>query len=237
MRFAVVHDNSDNPYGFSWLLLVDRERELTTGDTALRPLADFAAQQILVDLHALDKATAEARIASTEYVNLSWTILTLNAWAKFTNNATYQAAVDQATNDWLMDPAVDAMCPFAKDTAPNATGFFAPCLLRLATVVDVKGPEAARSWVTQRLPSTLDIQPITSPNGIHAHSLNFSRAVGLWGIFVTTGDTRYQEAFAQLMNYQMAHPDIWRTNYANYAHWVAQFGVLAIDRTYAQFPG
>lgn len=133
-----------------------------------------------------------------------------------------------------MDRAVDAQCPVTVDTAPNATGFMPSCLLRLAAVTEVRGAQEARDWVVARLPRNFTIDPIANPNGIHAHALNFSRAFALWDIFQATHDPHHQQMSATLLNYQMAHPDLWRVDYADYAHWVAQFGVRAIDASFGQ---
>lgn len=233
MRFAVVHNTSDNPYGFAWLLRVERELEITTGNTTLRPLADYAAQQIANGIQALDTATAQKDILSSEYANLSWAVLNLNLWSQFTHNATLQAVVDTATSNRLMDSTIDTQCPVTADAAPDATGFMPPCLLRLAAVIEVQGAKAAHDWVLARLPHNFTIDPIANPNGIHAHALNFSRAFALWDIFQSTQDPRYQQTYANLLNYQIAHPDLWRVDYPDYSHWVAQFGVLAIDSSFA----
>lgn len=49
------------------------------------------AQQIVKDIQAMDTATAEKNILSSEYANLSWAVLNLNLWAQFTHDATMQA--------------------------------------------------------------------------------------------------------------------------------------------------
>ena len=72
------------------------------------------------------------------------------------------------------------------------------------------------------------IEPIGDEASVHQAGLNFSRAWGLWHLYKMTGEERFLEAFLRHFKATFDRPDIWRGDYRSHAHWVAQFGMLAL---------
>src|SRR5687768_12590177 len=73
---------TENPYGFGWFLILARERELSTGKQDFRPLANFAAQQ-MVSWFQTRKTNNDAKtyILNTAHPNYSWSLINLDVWA------------------------------------------------------------------------------------------------------------------------------------------------------------
>ncbi len=230
---------TENPYGFGWFLILARERELATGEEDLRPMADFAAQQMVAwfEARAAD-GDAQQFILNTAHPNYNWSLINLDVWARYTRDKELLAAVSKAAEP-LGDKALDGLCPVKNDTNPNATGFQPACLMRLAAMIQVKG-DAARKWVAARLPkNALHIDPVTEPTNCHAGGLNFTRAFALYHLYLSTGDARYRDNYAELIRYHVGRPDLYmgemylgNPDYMCYSHWVAQVGVRAISLSY-----
>ena len=230
---------SENPYGFGWFLILARERELDTGDKDLRPMADFAANQMVswFDTRAAE-GDAQRFILNTAHPNYSWSLINLDIWARFTEDKELLAATRAAAKP-LLDTGLDGLCPAKNDTNPKASGFQPACLMRLVAVRQVQG-ESADKWVAARLPKkALRIEPITDPTNCHAGGLNFTRAFALYNLYRSTGDTAYRDNYAELIRYHVGRPDLYidesytgNPGYMCYSHWVAQVGVRAISLSY-----
>lgn len=230
---------SENPYGFGWFLILARERELATGEKDLRPMAEFAADQMVswFEARAAD-GDAQRFILNTAHPNYSWSLLNLDVWAKYTKDKALLAAVKKAAEP-LLDDSLDGLCPLKNDTNPKATGFQPACLMRLAAIIQVKG-RSADTWVAERLPKkALHIEPVTEPTNCHAGGLNFTRAFALYQLYRSTGDAAYRDNYAELIRYHVGRPDLYidesyvgDPGYMCYSHWVAQVGVRAISLSY-----
>jgi hypothetical protein len=230
---------SENPYGFGWFLILARERERTTGKEDMRPMADFAAGE-MVKWFAEREASGDAQsfILNRAHPNYSWSLLNLDVWARYTKDKALLAAVENAAKP-LMDESLDALCPVKLDTSATATGFQPACLMRLAAIIQIKG-SAAEKWVAARLPKNpLHIEPIEEPSNCHAGGLNFTRAFALYQLYRSTGQTAYRDNYAELIRYHVGRPDLYvdesyagDPGYMCYSHWVAQVGVRAISLSY-----
>lgn len=230
---------SENPYGFGWFLILARERELATGEKDLRPMADFAADQMVSWFEAREtNGDAVQFILNTAHPNYSWSLLNLDVWAKYTKDKALLAAVKKAAQP-LLDDSLDGLCPVKNDVNPKASGFQPACLMRLAAIIQIKGRDADR-WVAERLPKkALHIEPVTEPQNCHAGGLNFTRAFALYQLYRSTGDTAYRDNYAELIRYHVGRPDLYidesyagDPGYMCYSHWVAQVGVRAISLSY-----
>jgi hypothetical protein len=229
--------NRENPYGFSWLLALVKEREEVTGKTDLRPLAEEAVAQMRALVESLTPEQARQRVLVPNYPNLSWALIHLQLWAEYTRDAELESFVKDKTEAFLLDPELDELCPVASDTTPDHREFFPPCLMRLAAVSQTWDVPHARlrAWMGERVPANLWIEPVTAPVRNHSHALNFSRSYALWHIWEATNNVRHRRNFTSLIRYQIGRPDLWdleaTLGYA-VSHWVAQFGVRAIAQTY-----
>ncbi|MGA8548085.1 MAG: DUF2891 family protein [Mycobacterium sp.] len=64
---------------------------------------------------------------------------------------------------------------------------------------------------------------------VHAAGLNFSRS---WALYIAAAALGRKQLAAAADQYFLATfnaPELWRENYRSYSHWVAQFGVHALD--------
>ena len=229
---------TENPYGFGWFLVLAREREESADLTDFRAMADYAAEQMMAWFQGrLDEGDADQFILNRAHPNYSWSLINLDVWARYTNDKVILESVRNAMQP-LLNPDLDALCPIDTDMSDKATGFQPACLMRLAAVGHVLGPEARR-WVSKRLPNDLHIDPITAPANCHAGGLNFTRAFALFQLFKIMGNTDYRDNYAELIRYHVSRPDLYigpnylgDPDYLCYSHWVAQVGVRAISLSY-----
>lgn len=229
---------NENPYGFGWFLILARERERVLGNDDLRPMADFAADQMVswFEQRAAD-GDAQQYILNRAHPNYSWSLINLAIWARYTKDEQLLSAVRKAAKP-LEDDSVDGLCPIEMDQSPKAAGFQPACLMRLVAVMHAKGP-AANDWVASKLPNDLYIPPVTKPSNCHAGGLNFTRAFALYNLYKATGDSSYRENYVELIRYHVGRPDLYigeqylgQPDYMCYSHWVAQVGVRAISLSY-----
>src|SRR5262245_17859273 len=87
MMTRLVNNSSEISYGNSWFLALARERERATGQADMRPLAEWAANRIRTVNQGLTLTTTRTRTLNNNYNNLSWALIHLDLWAKYTNNA------------------------------------------------------------------------------------------------------------------------------------------------------
>jgi hypothetical protein len=85
-----------------------------------------------------------------------------------------------------------------------------------------------KAWLADFLPPTLAIEPIAEAASVHQAGLNFSRAWGLWALYRMTGERRFLTAYLRHFESSFWRDDVWNGDYGKYAHWVAQFGMLAL---------
>jgi hypothetical protein len=229
---------TENPYGFGWFLVLAREREAATGKKDLRPMADFAADQMASWFSArLEEGDAQTYILNRAHANYSWSLLNLDLWARHTGDEELRKVVEAASEP-LRSENLDAGCDFNVELSDKATGFQSPCLMRLAALAQIWGPKV-RGFIEDRLPAELSIAPVVDPASCHAGGLNFTRAFALWKLYAVTGNTRYRDNYADLIRYHVSRPDLYEgesylgdPDYLCYSHWVAQVGVRAISLSY-----
>lgn len=236
---SIGEDTADSPYGMAWLLETERAREQATGTRATRPLADEAVKQIK---SWLADGNAEQNLFYDMHSNLSWTLQTLAGWAQYTGDNALLSSVRADVSKYLKTDQADQKCAKAlpgelsgelepkSDITEN--GFLAPCLMRLAAVAKAGGPGTAE-WVSRRLPKDVSVSLLTDPRSAHSAGLNFSRANALWEIYQTTRDSAVRDGFVKLVTAEVTRPQDWDTtsDYLN-SHWIAQFGIRAIDQTF-----
>lgn len=229
----------EQPYGFSWMLLADRERELSTGKKDLRPLADYAAKEVQAWLQSqLDGGTADAKILDPTYQNYSWALLNLATWAHFTQDKTMLDFVQTAGRP-LFDTALDTTCVANTDlTAPPAGAFIPPCLMRVAAAVRIYGAEAT-DWAKAEVPAGYPAAPYTQWGDCHSFGVNAYGAFALYEISLGTGESQLRDDAAHLIGYVVGEPSLYDSptratdpGYDCYGHWLGQVTVRAISTTY-----
>jgi hypothetical protein len=229
---------TENPYGFGWFLVLAREREISTGKTDFRPMANYAAEQMVAWFQA--RATnndASTYILNPRHPNYSFSLLNLDVWARYTDNATLLAAVREASK-----PLFTTACSVTLDNKANAQGFQPVCLMRLAAIAHIWG-DSVKSWVQAKMPVGFHVPPIESPGGCHQGGLNFTRSFALFQLFQLTGNTDYRDNYVELIRYHVSRPDLYidpdylgNPGYDCYSHWVAQVGVRSISESFEAKP-
>jgi hypothetical protein len=230
---------TENPYGFGWFLVLAREREESTGEKDLRPMADFAAAQMVSWFQErLEQGDAQTYITNRAHANYSWSLMNLDLWARYTGDEELRKVVEAASEP-LKAESLDALCAeLEAEVDDKAQGFQSPCLMRLTALAQIWGA-GAKGYVAKRLPADLHIDPVENPSGCHAGGLNFTRAFALWKLYALTGNTDFRDNYAELIRYHVSRPDLYegemylgQPDYMCYSHWVAQVGVRAISLSY-----
>ena len=234
---------TENPYGFGWFLILAKERELSTGKKDFRPMADYAAQQMVTWFQTRrTNNDAKSFILNPAHPNYSWSLINLDVWARYTNDPQLLQAVHEASEP-LFDPTLDNGCRATRDqNTSSPVGFQPACLMRLAAVAHIWG-EHVSDWIRARLPVGYHIDPVTAPPGCHQGGLNFTRAFALYQMYLATGNTDYRDNYVELIRYHVSRPDLYigpdylgDPDYLCYSHWVAQVGVRAISLSYEERP-
>lgn len=218
MKRRVTNNRSDNPYGFAWFLRLAIQHERSTGNTSLRPLADYAAAQVAAKLRS-----NSTTVISTGYNNTGWTALHLAEWAQHTGNGQYKQLTQQVAQQLK-----NQHCDTNRDAGSGIGGFMPACLMRIAAVATIEG-KTATPWVNQQLPQGFNVPVRPNTARGHHNALNFSRAFALARIGNVTGNAALKNNAAELVNWQVSNSRVWKTDFQNNSHWLAQFGVLALQ--------
>ena len=219
------------PYGYAWFLTLAIERERGTGKQDLRPLAAEIRDQLRVWLAARTPEQLAAGLACDDYQNVSWAVLNLWQWARWTDDPGLAAAMVDFTARVLRDSDFVTTCPFSQEER-NADDFFPPGLHGARTILTLLPGAPSAAWLAAWLPREPVLTPIDRPATAHVSGLNFSRSWGLWSIYRATHDLAYRDLFLAHVTTHLNNPQYWAEDYNRYAHWVAQFGVYAISQTY-----
>jgi hypothetical protein len=219
---------SEIPYGFSWFLTLAAERELQ-GQDDLAELADFVAAALEDYVASQPAAALDALVANDDYLNLSWCVWNLHAWALWTQ--------DESLRSWVGDFAREEILP-REDEAPlsmapeQTEDFFPPALHRARLLLAALPAAEARDFIDETLPDDWSLEPLSEPATVHSAGLTFSRTWGLWALWRGTGDREIRRMYVEHVEDWMGKPEYWAEDYDRYAHWVAQFGVYGIARSY-----
>ncbi len=210
------------PYGYAWLLILDREAALAE----MAPLALSVSSQ----LHQwITQHVGGSELSASEYHNLCFAVFALHRWY-------LRFAPQDATS--LRRTVVSALAKRWREpcsqASPRNDGFFDPCanlLLALSEARTFDETVVDDSDLTSVLDAVTAVGPLAPSEliSIHAAGLNFSRS---WAIYAAAMALRRPQLVKTADDYFLATfnaPQLWRENYPAYSHWVAQFGVHALD--------
>lgn len=216
------------PYGYSWFLALAVERE-RAGLTDMVALADVITADLVTHVTGLTRSRIDGAVRATDYTNISWVVL--NIWL----HATYVGDDDLATQmeDFTRTEILprEMLCPISR-SAYDDDEFFAPCMHRARLIITALTGEEARAWAEYGIPEGFVLEPITEPSLPHVAGLNFSRAWDLLDLYEVSGDRSFRMMYIEHIETHMAMPRYWRDDYDQHSHWVPQFGVYAIARSY-----
>lgn len=209
------------PYGFSWLLILDRE----TASAEMAPLALLVSSQLR---QWITQHVGGSELMTSEYHNLSFALFALHRW--YLRFAPQDAAALRRTVVSALAKRWSEPCSASR----RNDGFFDPCANLLLALSDARAAEdniVADADLTGALAAVTAVRPLSPQqlSSVHAAGLNFSWSWATYAAamalgrpqLVATGDDYFLATFNA--------PELWRENYPSYSHWVAQFGVHALD--------
>jgi hypothetical protein len=214
------------PYGRAWFLRLAREHEVAYGNGALRPMAE----DVLASLMAYyDRRAPSPRRGG--YGSDSWALINMHEYASWSQNA----AALRTIRGWVEAHFVsyDRACDYGLETGE----FMAVCTNWAWLVSKVLEPDRFDRWADAFFADPGLPRPVTQPVNWHHHGLNFSRAWGLWGLYAASGSAprkrAYLDAYVAHFRATFERPAQWRGSYEGVAHWVPQFGLLALQPLFA----
>lgn len=210
------------PYGRAWFLRLASDYKRAGGDTRL----DALASEIVASF--LDRYAERApNPTAPEYSSDAWALVNLVDYARKTGDAELEATVSELARAHFMAPG--ETCPLTAEEK----GFIAVCATWAWLVSKVAAPDEFAAWLAGWDPGIADLAPVESFASAHDYGRNFSRAWALHDLYAATGDERFLTAYVAHVEAGYRDPARWRGGYMTVAHWVAQFGMLALEPLFA----
>ncbi len=206
------------PYGRAWFLRLAIEHRLLTGSD---DLADFA-DDVALSIRDYYRAHPVDRFAGA-YDSASWALINLLDYARFRHLTDVEAEVTEwVKNDFVN---VDQSCGYDRER----NEFMGICTNWAALVSRVLDRDAYAAWLDKFIAANGLPQPVVEPSTDHQFGLNFSRAWGLWDMYDKTGREDVAAAYAAHFENGYAPASNWSGSYEAVGHWVAQFGMFAVQ--------
>jgi hypothetical protein len=214
------------PYGRAWFLRLAREHALLTGSSVLQPMAD----EVLGSMLACYRGRAPDPWRGS-YGSDSWALINMLDYATWSGNGAAEAAIRGLVEANFIDHG--GGCDYAVEA-----GQFMAVATNWAWLVSKLLPrDHFTVWEREFFARAGLPRPVARPANWHHHGLNFSRAWGLWALHAasTTGDARDTYLAAYVSHFRATYdtPARWRGSYRGVAHWVPQFGILALQPLFA----
>jgi hypothetical protein len=218
------HPSFEMPYGRAWFLRLAIDYRALTGTTQLDSMADEIASSMehFFQSNGIDRT-------SGAYESASWALINLLDYAKSRDLDDLRKQVEEWTKSNFV--SVDPRCPMELEQDE----FMAICTNWAALVARVLEQDEFKKWLDAFVTANGLPDPI-KPQGAHSYGLNFSRAWGLWDIYEKTGRKDVLSVYIAHFNSGLTPASNWRGQYDLVGHWVAQFGMFAIEPLFgAQF--
>jgi hypothetical protein len=225
--YLKAHPEFEMPYGRAWFLRLAVDYKRAFGDDRLDAMANEVADSLVAHY---TKSPPDP--LATAYDNASWALINLRLHGVFAGRADVVRFVDEAVRARFLG---EAACPLVAAEVETRE-FMAICTNRAWLVGQVLPGDRFRPWLNTFLPASLPISPIMAPATVHQAGLNFSRAWGLWGLYVRTGEERFLEAYRRHYDEAYGRRDIWDGDYDKYRHWIPQFGMMALVQLHDEAP-
>jgi hypothetical protein len=214
------------PYGRSWFLrLAIDHRRLTESDD-LVPFADEVAFSLRDHYrsHAIDRL-------SGAYQSASWALINLIDYARARHLSDLEAEVTGWIRKDFSD--VDPACPLNRERGE----FMAVRTNWAALVARVSEKDDYAKWVDQFIAVNGLPTALTREGSDHEYGLNFSRAWGLWDIYDKSRRVDVLKAYVEHFEHGLKPDSNWRGSYRAVGHWVAQFGMFALQPLFGREAG
>lgn len=208
----------ERPYGRAWFLRLVAARKAAGGDDRLQPLAAEIVRSL--EQRYADGANPNGR----DYQSATFAMLGLLAYANAERDThVFEFVARQNQAHWM---ASDARCDFANEPR----GFLSTCATWVWLVAEVAPKREFADWFAMWNPGLETWTPITAPSNAHQYGKNFSRAWGLAALYGATGDARWRDLYCAHLEAGYAQWSAKRDDYDAVGHWVAQFGMLALEQ-------
>lgn len=222
-----AHPTFEMPYGRAWFLRLAIDDARAGGKERLAPLAEDVAASLVAYYEENPPDPL-----SVAYDNASWALINLHDYGLATGSEAIVTFVKEAVRAHYLR---DVVCP-VEAAEIDTPEFMAVCTNWAWLVGLVLAGDDYRAWLGRFLPGDPPLTPITTPVGAHQSGLNFSRAWGLWQLYRLTGEERFLRTYLAHFEATYDRPRQWKGDYRTVAHWVAQFGMFALTRTYDDPP-
>ena len=206
------------PYGRAWFLRLAIEHLKEGNADAVKRHAD----RVLHSLMSYFEANG-VDLFSSNYSSATWALTNMLDY-------TAQAGMKDARNKILaqINREVDfwkIRCSYDGESG----GFMAICTNIALLASRVLNTGDFRRWAEMYLETIGVPTPVSNPRTWHHYGLNFSRCWGLWELYSVTGRLEFADTYAAHFLETMNKPSHWRGSYEGVGHWVAQFGVFALQ--------
>jgi hypothetical protein len=205
------------PYGRAWFLRLAIDHHALTASTELRDMAD----EVAASLRDFFRSGGVDR-ASGSYDSASWALINLFDYAKHRGNGELQAEVTGMIKRQVV--TADPRCPLSLELG----NFMAICTNWGALAARVLEQDEYNKWLDRFVEANGLPNPIT-PRGAHSFGLNFSRAWGLWDMYAKSQRPDVAEAYVKHFERGLSPASNWSGDYRAVGHWVAQFGMYALQ--------
>lgn len=205
------------PYGRAWFLRLAIDHRKLTRNGLLQNMAD----EVAISLRDHFRSAGVAQ-NSTSYKSASWAMINLLDYARERNLGELAAEIESTVKKEFVTP--DPRCPLQAEDGH----FMAICTNRAALVSRVLDRQQYLAWLDAFIHVNGLPNPIT-PSTAHTYGLNFSRAWGLWDMYAKSGRPDVGDAYARHFKRGYTPETNWHGDYQLVGHWVAQFGVFALQ--------
>jgi len=210
------------PYERAWFLRLAREHRQAFGTDDFQPMADDVLASLLAR-YERHKPSPQ----SGSYQSDSWALLNMLDYATETGDTRAAQQVRTLIHEHFVPCTGD--CGYHLEH-PEFMAVVTNWAWLVSRVMEL---EAFERWAQAFFARTGLPEPVTDPTTWHLHGLNFSRAWGLWALYEATKSPEarnaYLAAYAAHFRQNFDRPEWWRDSYAGIAHWVPQFGMLALQ--------
>ena len=225
-KFLRSRKGFEMPYGRAWFLRLAIDHWQLTGKATLTPMADQTMQSLMTHYkrHSIDPR-------SSSYDSASWALINMHDYA----NQRKDSGAIQIIEGWIRQHFLSG--PKRCSHSWEGKGFMAVCTNWAWLAAKVLPRDQLRVWLDRFFSQSGLPRPVRHPVGSHHYGLNFSRSWGLWAIYDATGELKYANAFAEHFRAGYEPPSNWRGSYDAVGHWVAQFGMFALQPVFGRTRG
>jgi hypothetical protein len=215
------------PYGRAWFLRLAIDYHRLTNTSDLLEMADDVANSLRDHFrrHGVERN-------STAYDSASWALINLIDYTRYRSLGELRAEAEELVRKNFVE--IGSRCPAELENGE----FMAICTNWAALAARVMDKDRYAAWLERFIRANGLPEPIT-PKGAHSFGLNFSRAWGLWDMYV--GDRAARAAVADAYSRHFSGGYLpksnWRGDYRIVGHWVAQFGMFALQPLFGREAG